>query len=231
MQIQRRFTRWQINQQAKIKLEGAQNYINCKVNDLSFQGMGFSLPLKLPRDTFIRFSLFLCEEFIFDIIEAWVVWHKVVDHHNAYGLYFTQIKDLDKEKIYRFLFKYFPDQVKAKYWEYPSEEKGGEEMEDRRIFQRFTAGFSLRFLDPKSGKEGVAKTQDISAKGLGLVTNEEFRAQAPLEVWLSIPDKGEPLYTRGTVVWSKPDTQGEYRAGIDLEKADLMGLSRVLRTI
>jgi hypothetical protein len=48
-------------------------------------------------------------------------------------------------------------------------------------------------------------------------------------MWLNIPDRGEPLYTRGRVVWSKMWEPNKYRLGINLEKADLMGMARILR--
>jgi len=230
MQIERHFSRWQVKRQAKVKLEGASNFINCQIDDISFSGIKICLLRAFPKDTYLKFSLVLSHDFIFDIIEAWVVWHKTVDSYNVYGLYFTKIKDQDKEKIYQFLHKYAPEQVSKKCWESSSEEKGGETMEDRRVFQRFTAKLPLRFLDAKSGKEGSALTQDISAKGIGMVTHEELKPRTSVEVWLRIPDQGEPLYTRGEVIWSKSSTPGEYKAGIDLERADLMGLSRILRS-
>jgi len=104
-------------------------------------------------------------------------------------------------------------------------------MQDRRIFARFPTEFPLKFLDLNRGKEGQAQTQDISAKGIGFLTNEELSPHAPLEMWLDIPDKGEPLYTRGEVIWSKSQGVDEYRVGVNLERADLMGISRVLRTM
>ena len=102
-------------------------------------------------------------------------------------------------------------------------------MEDRRIFERINTKMPLRFLNPTNGREGTADTVDISANGLGLVTNENLSATAPLEMWLGIPDQHEPLYTRGEVAWSKtlPET-GQQRVGVRLEKAELMGLARVL---
>jgi hypothetical protein len=102
-------------------------------------------------------------------------------------------------------------------------------MEDRRVFARINARFPVRFLDPTRGKEGSADTVDISANGLGLITNDNLAARTPLEMWLDIPDQHEPLYTRGEVAWSQtlPDT-GQQRLGIRLEKAELMGLARVL---
>ena len=102
-------------------------------------------------------------------------------------------------------------------------------MEDRRVFERINTKLPVRFLDPASGREGHADTTDISANGLGLVTNESLPAMVSLEMWLGIPDQHEPFYTRGEVVWSEPmPATGEHRIGIRLEKAELMGLARVL---
>jgi hypothetical protein len=80
-------------------------------------------------------------------------------------------------------------------------------------------------------REGTGQTADISAKGIGLVADVELAPNTPLEMWLEIPDKGEPLYTRGEVVWSKMMEPNKFRIGVNLEKADLMGLSRVLRVV
>ena len=102
-------------------------------------------------------------------------------------------------------------------------------MEDRRVFERINTRLPVKFLDPLSGREGQADTTDISANGLGLVTNESLPAMTSLEMWLGIPDQHEPFYTRGEVVWSEPlPGTGAHRIGVRLEKAELMGLARVL---
>lgn len=102
-------------------------------------------------------------------------------------------------------------------------------MEDRRIFARFKAAMPVKFLDTRGNSEGTAQAADISAKGIGLVVHAELKPATPLELWLEIPDKAEPLYARGEVVWSRKLEPAKYRVGVNLEKADLMGLSRVLR--
>lgn len=103
-------------------------------------------------------------------------------------------------------------------------------MEDRRIFERINARFPLRFVDANKGREGSAETVDISANGIGLVTSEAVSAHTPLELWLEIPDQHNPLYTRGEIVWSNPvaGSANLQRAGICLERPELMGLARVL---
>lgn len=229
MDNRRRFNRWQIDRQAKVKLEGAETFMDCTVKDIGLKGLMVSLGLKLHLDTFLKIILVLAEETILEP-EVWVVWHKSVDGHNLYGFYFSRIKDPDKEKIYQFIRKFYPEQLTKQWWAgLEPKEKGGEAMEDRRIFQRFKVQYPLRFLEAESGREGIANTRDISARGIGLITREQLTAPTALEMWLRVPDKGEPLYTRGKVAWSKPLSENEYQVGINLERPDLMDMARVLR--
>ncbi len=103
------------------------------------------------------------------------------------------------------------------------------DFEDRRIFERFAVKFPLRFMRVGSENTAEALTYDISAKGIGLVFKEELEQDADLEIWLDIPDQVGALYARGRVVWVGSASSDGYRAGINLEKADLMGVSRALR--
>ena len=103
------------------------------------------------------------------------------------------------------------------------------ELKDRRAFERIPVDLPLRFVDMQSNKEGQAQTRDISANGIGLFTDEELPPYTPLEMWLKLPDKTQPLYTKGRVVWSRWDDSKRYRVGVCLDKVDLMGLSSVLR--
>jgi hypothetical protein len=103
------------------------------------------------------------------------------------------------------------------------------ESDDKRVFARFPVNLSMKFLDSVSNREGQAQISDISAKGIGFLVSEELKPLTPLEMWLKVPDKGDPLYTRGEVVWSEMIGPNQYQTGINLERADLMGISRVLR--
>jgi hypothetical protein len=228
--IRRRFNRWQINYPAKLQLEGKE-YIHCQVMDMSLKGAKIILPLKLPEDSFINFTLAFSGEFLFTI-EAWIAWQRHLELQYIYGLYFTKISDKDKEGIFQFMRRNFAAQMnRAWFKEEPGQEKGGEEMEDRRIFERFKAIFPTKFLDLNRNREGIAQTDNVSAKGLSMIADKELPPQTPVEMWLEIPDKGDPLYARGEVVWSKKVEPEKFKVGVNLEKADLMGLSRVLRAI
>lgn len=215
----RRYPRWQVdNRQVRIKLEGAPRETFCTIRDIDYKGMQVSLDARLEVDTYVKFKLSLCEEYPLET-EAWVAWRRQINGRNFYGLCFDKLTGDDEEKIYKFLYHNLQTGTV----------KGGEKMEDRRIFQRFNYRLPARLLDLNTGNEITAETSDVSAKGLGLVLKERVAANTPLEAWLQIPDEGEPLYARGMAVWSKQDSDEQYRIGMDLERADLMGLSRILR--
>ncbi len=231
MTERRQLNRWQVDKEAKVKLEGAEAPASCSLKDINLKGAQISLAMKLPRDAFLKLNLVLTADFILNV-EVWVVWHKGIDGYNIYGFYFSKIEDQDKDKIYQFIRKFYPQQLAQQWWpEVAAKKEGGEKMEDRRIFQRFRVKYPLRFLEMESGKEGIASTSDISARGMNITTAEQLSAAMTLEMWLTVPDRGEPLYTRGEVVWSKPLSESEYQVGINLEKAELMALARLLRAM
>lgn len=232
MSERRRLVRWKIDKALKVRLDGAEACANCTVNDISLTGCRLTLQLKLPTDKYLKLSIELSDESVINI-EAWVAWCKTGDCSHCYGVYFSKIRDTDKEIIYQFIRKNFPRLMSSYLWKGLKEE-GGETMpekkfEDRRIFDRVSAKFPLRFINLRENKEVEALSDDVSAKGIGFTSSEELHPRTPLEMWLNIPDKGEPLYTRGEVVWSRMVEPKKYRIGVNLEKADLMGLSRVLR--
>ncbi len=103
-------------------------------------------------------------------------------------------------------------------------------QEDRRIFERFTATLPVNLIDLDAGKESQGETYDVSAKGLGVVSNEYLKPGNRLELWLNIKDGREPFYTKGSVMWSAQEETGRYRTGILLEKAELMGMARIFRS-
>lgn len=241
----RKLPRWQINQHAAFKLEQAVSQkvvvwpskakptkkLLCQVKDINIRGAKIALNTKLPEDEAFRISLQLSKDCSIDA-EVWVARSKVVNGINHYGLFFSKLKDVDKDKIYKFINRYSSRNSPGQPWRPAVEaekEKGGEEMNDYRIFERFKKEFSTRFIG-SDGKETQAQTVDVSAKGLGLSTAKALECNTPLEIWLNVPNSTDPVYTRGQVVWSKlGGAAASYRSGIELDRADLMGISRLLR--
>jgi len=228
MHERRKLTRWQAAKDIKVRLEGAHAFADGKLLDINLKGMQISLKLKFAKDSHLKMQVVLADDFTL-VVEAWVAWQRAIDGYHIYGLCFTKLKDEDKDRIYKFVFRHFPYEIHRQLKKDLILMKGGETMDDRRVFERIPARLDVRYLDINSGKDGQAVTRDISAKGVGLVTSAALTARTPLELWLDVPDKGEPIYTRGEVAWSTPAAGGVYHSGISLERADLMGFSRVLR--
>jgi len=106
-----------------------------------------------------------------------------------------------------------------------------QDYEDRRVFERFPVDFPVRLLGVDSDIQAEGRAFDMCAKGIGLFVSRPLNQDTDLEIWLDIPDKAGSLYARGKVVWIKEVLGNEYKAGINLEKADFMGVSRALRTV
>lgn len=102
-------------------------------------------------------------------------------------------------------------------------------MSDKRSFVRFARIIPIRFKDCDKDEEGNGKTKDISAKGVGFVTDVALTSDVNLELWLYIPDNYEPLCAQGKVVWSSMIAPKTYRIGIDLTKVDFLGIARILK--
>lgn len=220
-----------MNHPAQLRPEGQVAGSDCQIFDLSLKGVKLAAKVKLAVDRFVQLCIVLHPEFTINA-EVWVAWSRPAGRHTVYGLYFHRIKDADKELIYRFFCRFFPERIKQQMRNglHRKEENMQEEkVDDRRIFSRFPARMPLRLLRADDDHQIEAETSDISAKGIGLLSAEEVNPDSELEVWLQVTDKGEPFYSRGRVVWVRTADPGMFRMGINLEKADLVGLSHVLR--
>lgn len=109
-------------------------------------------------------------------------------------------------------------------------EQNNQFQEDRRVFERLTTALPVDLVDLDAGEELQAHTFDISAKGVGLISKAYLKPGNRMELWLKIDDGADPLYTKGSVMWSKQQETGNYRSGIMLEKAELMGMARIFRS-
>ncbi|MCU0665674.1 MAG: PilZ domain-containing protein [Candidatus Omnitrophica bacterium] len=234
MQEGRQLTRWQIKRNIKIKLDNtAPSVYEGVLKDLNLKGMQVVLDARLPYQRLFKMQLSLSDDIILNV-DAWIIWHRLIDGENTYGVYFTKISDQDKEKIYQFLRADFPQQVDRKWWKDNVSNNADDQFshdkipQDQRVFARFPADFTVKFLSPDFNQEGEAKTQDISAKGLRILSNTLIPINSALELWIHASARQEPVYARGMVSWSKM-INNDFHSGINLEKADFMNLARLLR--
>ena len=93
--------RWNIQASAKIKWQGAKDYVACEVRDLNMRGFCLALPEKLAEYN-TRAELYFNEKYFFDI-EISVTWHKEAQGKQVYGIKFLKVRDSDREKIYQMM--------------------------------------------------------------------------------------------------------------------------------
>ncbi|MFA5356945.1 MAG: PilZ domain-containing protein [Candidatus Omnitrophota bacterium] len=103
---------------------------------------------------------------------------------------------------------------------------------ERRSFTRFPVKIFLKYLNiDLPGDINLQETKDISAQGICLTTNEELPVDAPLDIWLQMPDNGEQLYMKGRVIWSNMITPNKYKIGVNLEDSELNPIMLALKAI
>ena len=88
---------------------------------------------------------------------------------------------------------------------------------ERRVFPRFPVHIPVSCFDPYLQKNFQTETQNISAEGLCLETDEILKPGTFLEIFMQIPDNNEQIHRIGKVVWSNMTESGIYSIGIKLE--------------
>jgi c-di-GMP-binding flagellar brake protein YcgR len=115
MEERRQCGRWQVNNLVSVKLQGQDHPLECKIEDVSLKGLRIHSPQELKKDSILALSIALDNELSLNI-EASIAWNNTQGADNIYGFYFTKIKDIDKENIYRYVYRNFPEQIKQQVW-------------------------------------------------------------------------------------------------------------------
>jgi hypothetical protein len=106
---------------------------------------------------------------------------------------------------------------------------------ERRTFPRFTIALPLTCSEFDFNKKIEAKTLNISAVGLCIITDiEAGLAVIPgdyLDVYLQVTNNGEWIYRKGKVVWSEPVLYSKYKFGIQLEEPKIKPISIILKIL
>jgi len=101
---------------------------------------------------------------------------------------------------------------------------------EKRAFPRFPISIPLSYRDPNLCSVVNTKTYDISAMGIGLVTDKELSPDTCLQICLHMVDNGEKINIKGKVAWVAKFASDKYRVGIKLEEK-LKPIPLVLRSI
>ena len=102
---------------------------------------------------------------------------------------------------------------------------------DKRKFKRFDAYMSIKYsgLDNTTLK-GIGLSRDLCREGIKINSDKKISEGTQLDLEISIPDDPKPIFSSGTVVWTRPSdgsNQG-YDQGIRLKNMDPVDKFRVL---
>src|SRR5271167_1187287 len=76
-----------------------------------------------------------------------------------------------------------------------------ETAEERRVFERFSACFPVKFKDAREDYGTEVFLRDASAQGMRILTKERFFLEDQLSLEVELPDGGDPMVLNGRVVW------------------------------
>jgi len=98
-------------------------------------------------------------------------------------------------------------------------------MEERRIFERFSARFPVKFKDSRDDYGTDVFLRDASASGVNIITRERMFFDDPVALEVEVPDGGSPMVLRGKVVWSRPSNAAMWEVGLRFPEIKLVKMS------
>jgi hypothetical protein len=102
------------------------------------------------------------------------------------------------------------------------------QFEDRRTYERFQLKLPLNCSQENSSEQSNFCAHDISAEGMGVISDKELSPGAEVSMSLHLPSSNKALSAQGKVIWSERLEDG-FRVGINLEQSGLMEVSTILR--
>ena len=126
MDERRQLPRWKIKQEAKVWMPQTQGFSHCMIEDLHLKGMCLSSSKLLPQTNRtkdasgpqepFKMSFAIGDNFDLIKIEAEIPWAKVDPGRYVYGLSFSKIADVDKDRIYQYINTNCFDQFRKNWW-------------------------------------------------------------------------------------------------------------------
>ena len=102
---------------------------------------------------------------------------------------------------------------------------------DKRVFERFTARFPVKFKhsDDDFGKDIFLR--DASAEGLRIATTHRMFVNDCISLTVQLPDGFSPLVLSGRVVWTLSKTPTLWDVGLKFHRTQLMEMRRIYKLV
>ena len=99
---------------------------------------------------------------------------------------------------------------------------------ERRGFERTQMRIPVIHQPWGRQRLGDAFSVDLSASGMQALFDRNFRRNQWLQLWLVFPQRETPLRARGRVVWIRRKNEDTWRAGVEFDEVNLVGLKEYL---
>ena len=100
---------------------------------------------------------------------------------------------------------------------------------ERRIFERFSARFPVKFKDAREDYGTDVFLRDASAQGVRILTKERFFLDDQLALEVELPDGRAPMVLSGRVVWVKSMDLSLWDLGILFHQVDFLKMQRLFK--
>ena len=102
--------------------------------------------------------------------------------------------------------------------------------EKRRIFERFSSRFPVKFKDTRCDFGTDVILRDLSAQGAKITARERLYINDSISLEVELLDGKGPMEIRGQVVWTNEKDPNLWDVGLKFYKVNFMDLWRIYAT-
>ena len=102
-------------------------------------------------------------------------------------------------------------------------------IEERRVFERFSARFPVKFKDVRGDYGTEVYLRDACAEGIRILAKERFFLDDQLSLEVELPDGGEPMILNGRVKWVKFLNLSLWDIGIQFPEINFLKMQRLFK--
>jgi len=103
------------------------------------------------------------------------------------------------------------------------------QAQERRVFDRFSARFPVKFKDAREDYGSEVFLRDASAEGVRILSKERFFIDDQLALEVELPDGGEPMVLSGRVKWVKLLNLSLWDIGVQFPEVKFLKMQRLFK--
>ena len=92
---------------------------------------------------------------------------------------------------------------------------------DRRYFERVPVKLPLLLRAKEEGSVIEAQTQDLGAKGLGIISKDRIPDEGEVNLRVEVPGQADYLNLAGRIMWAREYFPDGWRAGVGLKEQSI----------